>query len=83
MGCPVKDAHLHIDFEESKTEKLYLVRYFAFGAVRARRLVMRYVAVTPVRLNGPACWHALRERSSQPAGYLLVSPIHSERADLT
>ena len=38
---------------------------------------MRYVAVTPVRLNGPACWHALRERSSQPAG--LTHPQRARR----
>ena len=44
---------------------------------RARRLLMRYVAVTPVRLNGPACWHALRERSSQPAG--LTHPQRARR----
>ena len=42
-----------------------------------RRLLMRYVAVTPVRLNGPACWHALCERSSQPAG--LTHPQRARR----
>ena len=42
---------------------------------------MRYVAVTPVRLNGPACWHALRERSSQPAG--LTHPQRAGRPHMT
>ena len=41
---------------------------------------MRYVAVTPVRLNGPACWHALRERSSQPAG--LTHPQRARRPEM-
>ena len=81
MGSSVKDAHLHIENEDSKTEKpgIWSASFaFALSALcGARRLLMRYVAVTPVRLNGPACWHALRERSSQPAG--LTHPQRARR----
>ena len=80
MGSSVKDAHLHRNGRLEDGEAWYLVRFFRFrrcAALDGRRLLMRYVAVTPVRLNGPACWHALRERSSQPAG--LTHPQRARR----
>ena len=62
--------------EDSKTEKPGIwSASFAFVAVRRSTVGDEVVAVTPVRLNGPACWHALRERSSQPAGF-----THPQRA---
>ena len=82
MGSSVKDAHLHIGMEDSKTEKPGIwSASFAFVAVRRSTVgdEVRRCHARPAEpgLNGPACWHALRERSSQPAG--LTHPQRARR----
>ena len=79
MGSSVKDAHLHIE-NEDKTEKPIWSASFAFGAVR-RSTVVDEVCRCHAR---PAERSGLLARSPREIRLnLLVSPIHSERADLT